>query len=93
MSFKFAKVKNMDQSHLLNTINCEADSISDIRKWECREELMKRWVNQQRPKNFKSKFNTYIIDELKSKFKQEFMLPIKSRNKPIDINSIVNDYL
>ena len=62
MSFKFKKINLMDESHLCNTVSCESPRVSDERQWECREELMKRWANQQRPYGFESKYKTSYID-------------------------------
>lgn len=47
--FTWDKIKDMDEEHLCNTISCGSSYVSEKRKQQCREELMKRWdqdVNQ-----------------------------------------------
>jgi len=43
MAYDFKQIKDMDESHLLNTISCISSNISEQRKQECRNELVKRW--------------------------------------------------
>ncbi len=48
MSFNFDKPEVMTEKHLLRTIAFDKnDSITESRKQECREELVKRWYPQQ----------------------------------------------
>lgn len=50
MSYGFLETKDMEESHLMNTIMCTAISITPQRKEDCRQELIKRWTCEKAAK-------------------------------------------
>ena len=45
MAYSFKDISDMDESHLLNTINCGSSHITEQRKDQCRLALTNRWTN------------------------------------------------